>query len=608
MIKRLTIYTAGLQYLYTGDSFMVKLFRFLGKKELCFAAAVFALVIVSVWCTLTLPDYMTRITQLVETGGAMKEVWAAGGAMLLFALGDALCAVAIGYFTAQIAALFSRTLRKAIYDKVAGFSMEEINNFSTSSLVTRSTNDIVQIVMVISMGLQMILRAPIIAIWAVFKILDKGWQWILITAIAVVVVLITILTVLSLVTPKFKLIQKLTDRLNLVTRENLTGIRVVRAYNAEHYQEVKFEKANMDITRNHLFTGKTLAFLMPTMQFVMSMTSLMVYWVGSSIIRNTPDFMGKIDTFSKQVVFMAYAIQIIIAFMMVSMIFMFLPRAQVSAGRIQEVLSMKTKILDGEGKAPSETDKGKVEFRNVSFCYPDAQERVLSDISFTAEPGDTVAFIGSTGSGKSTLVNLVPRFFDATEGEVLVDGINVTQYKLEDLRRKIGYVSQKAILFKGTIASNVRYGDDYDGDVTDDDILHALEVAQGLDIVSKQENGIQAEVAQGGTNFSGGQKQRISIARAICKKPDIFIFDDSFSALDYRTDKKLRSELRKETEGATILIVAQRIGTVKDADQIIVLDEGRMAGIGTHEELLKTCEVYRQIAYSQLSKEELEHA
>ena len=451
-------------------------------------------------------------------------------------------------------------------------------------------------------------RAPIIAIWAVFKILDKGWQWILITAIAVVVVLITILTVLSLVTPKFKLIQKLTDRLNLVTRENLTGIRVVRAYNAEHYQEVKFEKANMDITRNHLFTGKTLAFLMPTMQFVMSMTSLMVYWVGSSIIRNTPDFMGKIDTFSKQVVFMAYAIQIIIAFMMVSMIFMFLPRAKLSAGRIQEVLSMKTKILDGEGETPSETDRGKVEFRNVSFCYPDAQERVLSDISFTAEPGDTVAFIGSTGSGKSTLVNLVPRFFDATEGEVLVDGINVTQYKLEDLRRKIGYVSQKAILFKGTIASNVRYGDDYDGDVTDDDILHALEVAQGLDIVSKQENGIQAEVAQGGTNFSGGQKQRISIARAICKKPDIFIFDDSFSALDYRTDKKLRSELRKETEGATILIVAQRIGTVKDADQIIVLDEGRMAGIGTHEELLKTCEVYRQIAYSQLSKEELEHA
>ena len=351
-----------------------------------------------------------------------------------------------------------------------------------------------------------------------------------------------------------------------------------------------------------------MAFLMPTMQFVMSMTSLMVYWVGSSIIRNTPDFMGKIDTFSKQVVFMAYAIQIIIAFMMVSMIFMFLPRAQVSAGRIQEVLSMKTKILDGEGEVPSETDKGKVEFRNVSFCYPDAQERVLSDISFTAEPGDTVAFIGSTGSGKSTLVNLVPRFFDATEGEVLVDGINVTQYKLEDLRRKIGYVSQKAILFKGTIASNVRYGDDYDGDVTDEDILHALEVAQGLDIVSKQENGIQAEVAQGGTNFSGGQKQRISIARAICKKPDIFIFDDSFSALDYRTDKKLRSELRKETEGATILIVAQRIGTVKDADQIIVLDEGRMAGIGTHEELLKTCEVYRQIAYSQLSKEELEHA
>ncbi|MBQ9030782.1 MAG: ABC transporter ATP-binding protein [Parasporobacterium sp.] len=586
---------------------MTKLFRFMGLKEIRYVIAVFVFVIISVWCTLTLPDYMTQITQLVETGGAISKVWSAGGIMLAFALGDAICTVVVGYCTAQMAARFSNRLRKAIYDKVVGFSMEEINNFSTSSLVTRSTNDITQIVMIISMGLQMILRAPIIAIWAVFKILDKGWQWILVTAIAVVIVLMTILIVLTLVTPKFKMIQKLTDRLNLITRENLTGVRVVRAYNAEHYQEVKFNKANTDIMQNHLFTGKIMAFLMPTMQFVMSMTSLCVYWIGSNIIRNTPDFMGRIDTFSKLVVFMAYAIQIIMAFMMVSMIFMFLPRAQVSAGRIMEVLTMQTKILDGKG-AEKTQEKGTVEFRNVSFSYPGAQERVLADISFRAGSGDTVAFIGSTGSGKSTLVNLVPRFFDTSEGEVLVDGVNVKEYSLEELRHKIGYVSQKAVLFKGTIASNVRYGDDYSADVSDEDIWHALEVAQGSDIIEKQEKGLEAEVAQGGTNFSGGQKQRISIARAICKKPEIFIFDDSFSALDYKTDKKLRHELKQETSGATILIVAQRIGTVKDADQIIVLDEGRMAGIGTHEELLKNCEVYRQIAYSQLSKEELENA
>lgn len=567
---------------------------------------VFVFVIISVACTLTMPDYMTRITQLVETGGAMSEIWHAGLIMLCFALGDAICSVVVGFCTAQIAAGFSKTLRKLLYDKVVGFSMEEINSFSTSSLVTRSTNDITQIVMVISMGLQMLLRAPIIAVWAVFKIADKGWQWILVTAIAVAVVLLTIIIVLSLVTPKFRLMQKLTDKLNLVTRENLTGVRVVRAYNAEHYQEVKFDKANTDITKTHIFTGKAMSFLMPTMQFVMSMTSLCVYWIGANLIMNTPDVMGKIDTFSKLVVFMAYAIQIIIAFMMVAMIFMFLPRAQVSAGRISEVLNMEDKIKDGPG-AKALTG-GTVEFRNVGFSYPDAQEKVLSGISFTAEKGDTVAFIGSTGSGKSTLINLVPRFFDATEGEVLVDGVNVKEYTLEDLRQKIGYVSQKAILFKGTIASNVNYGDSGNGNVTDEDIIHALEVAQGKDIIEKQENGIQAEVAQGGSNFSGGQKQRISIARAICKKPEIFIFDDSFSALDYKTDKKLRSELKKETEGATTLIVAQRIGTVKDADKILVLDEGRLAGIGTHEELLESCEVYRQIAYSQLSKEELEHA
>ena len=586
---------------------MLKLFRYMKTKDWVYMAFILVFVVIAVWCTLTMPDYMTKITQLVETGGDMAEVWSSGAIMLAFALGDALCAVAVGYCTAQISANFSRTLRKELYDKVVGFSMEEINSFSTSSLVTRSTNDIVQIVTVISMGLQMLLRAPIIAIWAVFKIVNKGWQWVLVTAIAVVIVLLVIIICLTLVTPKFKLIQKITDKMNLITRENLTGVRVVRAYNAEHYQETKFDGANTEITKNHLFTGKVMALLMPSMQFVMSMTSLCVYWIGAYIIMNTVNPMDKIDTFSKLVVFMAYAIQIIMAFMMVSMIFMFLPRAQVSAGRILDVLNMHNKIENGS-LLDSQPVKGRIEFKNVSFSYPDAKEMVLTDISFTAEPGETVAFIGSTGSGKSTLINLVPRFFDVTEGEVYVDGENVKKYSLDALRQKIGYVSQKAILFKGTIASNVDYGDEDGSRASETDIIHAMEVAQGKDILQKQENGIYSEVAQGGTNFSGGQKQRISIARAICKKPEIFIFDDSFSALDYKTDKKLRAELKKETNGATTLIVAQRIGTVKDADKIIVLDEGKMVGIGSHKELLENCEVYRQIAYSQLSKEELENA
>lgn len=586
---------------------MLKLFRYMKTRDCIYMLGILVFVVISVWCTLTMPDYMTQITQLVETGGEMSEVWKSGGIMLAFAFGDVICTIVIGFFTSQVAANFSKNLRKELYDKVVGFSMEEINDFSTSSLVTRSTNDIVQIVQIISMGLQMMLKAPIIAIWAVFKIMDKGWQWLVVTAIAVMVVVIVIAICLILVTPKFKLIQKLTDKMNLITRENLTGVRVVRAYNAERYQEDKFDKVNAEITRNHLFTGKTMALLMPSMQFVMSMTSLCVYWVGAFIIMNQTDVMTKIDTFSKLVVFMAYAIQIIMAFMMVSMIFMFLPRAQVSAARILEVLDMKTKISDGDLRN-NQPVKGQVEFKNVSFSYPGAQERVLDNITFKAEPGETVAFIGSTGSGKSTLINLVPRFFDASEGEVLVDGENVKSYVLNDLRDKIGYVSQKAILFKGTIASNVDYGDTDRTRASDEDIVHAMQVAQGMDILNKEAEGINAPVAQGGTNFSGGQKQRISIARAICKKPEIFIFDDSFSALDYKTDKKLRAELKKETDGATILIVAQRIGTVKDADKIIVLDEGKMAGIGKHEELLKTCEVYRQIAYSQLSKEELENA
>ena len=564
---------------------MIKLLRYMKTKDWCYIAVVFVFVIVSVWCTLTMPDYMTKITQLVETGGEMNEVWHFGLIMLLFALGDAVCTVIVGFCTSHVAASFSKNLRKAVYDKVVGFSMEEINNFSTSSLVTRSTNDIVQIVMVISMGLQMILRAPIIAIWAVFKILDKGWQWILVTAIAVAVVLVTLVIVLSLVTPKFRMIQKLTDRMNLVTRENLTGVRVVRAYNAEHYQEEKFDRANQDITNTHLFTGKTMAVLMPTMQFVMSTTSLFVYWIGANIILHQDNFMAKIDTFSKLVVFMAYAIQIIFAFMMVSMIFMFLPRAQVSAGRIEEVLHMKTRIIDGKTTSSGQT-RGTVEFRNVSFRYPQAQESVLSGITFTAGSGDTIAFIGSTGSGKSTLVNLVPRFFDVTGGEVLVDGVNVKDYALETLRSKIGYVSQKAILFKGTIASNVDYGSEEGHKASEEEIIHALEVAQGRDIIEKQEKGIYAEVAQGGTNFSGGQKQRLSIARAILRSSPLVLLDEATASLDIENEllvkRAIENLLRQKR---TVIMIAHTMPIVENADQILVLDDGRIAEAGSHEEL-----------------------
>lgn len=584
---------------------MFKLFKFLTKREIIYMILVFFFVVVAVWCTLSVPDNMTKITTLVETGGDLSEVWKYGFIMLAYSLGDALCAVIVSYFTGKIAANFSAELRSRIYNKVVSYSMEDINSFSIASLVTRSANDVTQVTMVIAMGLQMVLRAPIIAIWAVFKITDKGWQWVLITAIAVAVVLITIIIVLVLVTPKFKLIQKLTDNLNRITKEHITGVRVVRAFNAERFQEDRFKVANEEMASTYLFTGKVMSFLFPTINLVMSGTSLAIYWVGSHMIQNGADPTAKIAIFSDLVVFMAYAIQIIIAFLMVSVIFIFIPRAQVAANRINEVLEVSEKIKDGTIDSTNQDEKGRVEFDNVTFKYPDAEEAVLENISFTCEPGQTVAFIGSTGSGKSTLINLVPRFYDVTEGSVRVDGVDVREYTQRALHNKIGYVSQKAQLFKGTIASNVNYGIEEGRTVTDEDIIEAMTIAQGRDIIDKSEDWIYQEVAQGGTNFSGGQKQRISIARAICRRPEIFIFDDSFSALDYKTDKALRAELEKHTQDSTRLIVAQRIGTVRDADKIVVLNEGKMVGMGTHDELMESCEVYRQIAYSQLSKEEL---
>ncbi|MBQ9815689.1 MAG: ABC transporter ATP-binding protein [Lachnospiraceae bacterium] len=585
---------------------MFRLFKHLRGKDWLFMLIILCITVFSVYLMLTMPDYMNKITSLVQTGGSTSEILSNGGIMLLIAIGELVCTVIIGFLTARVASSFSFKLRSEIYNKVTSFSMEEIGRFSTASLVTRTTNDVTQVMMVIAMGLQAMLRAPIILIWAFVKIANKGSQWSVVTICAAAFVIILVGSNILLVTPKFKKIQKLTDDLNRVVRENLTGVRVVRAYNAEEYQEKQFDVPNTAITRNHLFTGRVMAYLMPGMQFVMSGMSLAVYWLGAYII-NSAGVQDRIGLFSNLVVFMAYSVQVVFSFMMLAMIFIMVPRAQVSAERINAVLDMKTKIHDGDMENVPDL-KGKVEFKNVYFKYPDAEEYVLENISFTAEPGETVAFIGSTGSGKSTLINLVPRFYDATEGQVLVDGVDVKEYKQRNLHDKIGYVSQKAILFKGTIASNVDYGANERGKATEDEILRAMNIAQGRDIIEKEEKGIQAEVAQGGSNFSGGQKQRISIARAICSDPEIFIFDDSFSALDYKTDKVLRAELKKNTTNATTLVVAQRIGTVKDADKIVVLDEGKMVGIGTHEELLKNCEVYQQIALSQLSGEELANA
>ncbi|WP_288994074.1 ABC transporter ATP-binding protein, partial [uncultured Turicibacter sp.] len=553
-----------------------------------------------------LPDYMSEITRLVQTeGSAMGDIWVQGSYMLFCALGSLISAVIVGFFAARIAATLSKRLRESLYTKVESFSMQEINQFSNASLITRSTNDITQVQMVFAMGLQVMIKAPILAVWAILKILGKNFEWSLVTAGAVCVLLVMLSIILIFAVPKFKIIQGLTDNLNLVTRENLTGIRVVRAYNAENYQEEKFENANNILTRTHLFTGRIMAIMGPGMTLIMSGLSLAIYWIGAYLIE-AADRMDKIGLFSDMVVFSSYSIQVVMAFMMLTMIFIMLPRATVSAKRIMEVLNTPLSIVDGTKQAP--TDRvGEVEFRNVSFKYPDAEEYVIENISFKANRGETVAFIGSTGSGKSTLINLVPRFYDATEGEVLVDGMNVKDYKQSDLNNKLGYVSQKAVLFAGTVESNIAFGDNGRQMAKLDQVKKAITIAQGRDFVEKMDRTYHSSIAQGGSNVSGGQKQRLAIARAICRDPEIYIFDDSFSALDYKTDRVLRAALRQETKDATHLIVAQRIGTIIHADKIIVLDEGKMVGIGTHQELLKNCEVYRQIAYSQLSKEELEH-
>lgn len=586
---------------------MLKLLKGFTKKDWLTILVGIVFIVAQVWLDLKLPDYMSRITVLVQTeGSAMSDIVMQGVYMLLCAFGSLVFAVITGYLMASLSSNFSMTIREKLFKKVENLAIQDIKKFSTSSLITRTTNDVTQIQMLIAMGLQLLIKAPITAVWAVTKILNKGWQWSAVTGVAVVILLSTIAIIMALVLPKFKIVQKLIDRVNGVTRENLTGIRVVRAFNAEKYQEDKFEGVNQNLTNLQLSNQYKFAFMQPVMYLVMYSLTLLIYFIGAYLIRDAM-MVEKLTLFSNMVVFSSYAMQVIMSFLMLAVIFMLLPRADVSAKRINEVLDTDFAIDEGEFDGKTK-EVGTIEFKNVSFRYPDAEEYLLENISFKANKGETVAIIGSTGSGKSTLINLIPRFYDVTDGEVLVDGVNVKDYTLEALNNKLGYVSQKAVLFQGTIRSNITYGDNGKEEVSEKKMEEALKVSQAKEFVDKLDDGVDSHVAQSGTNYSGGQKQRISIARAIARDPEIYIFDDSFSALDYKTDARLRHELKKYAHDATMVIVAQRIGTIMNADKIIVLDDGKCVGMGTHKELLKNCDVYKQIALSQVSEEELSNA
>lgn len=587
---------------------MFKLLKNFNKKEVAIILLSTILIVGQVWLELKMPDYMSEITVLVQSEGSkMKDILINGGYMLACAFGSLVSAIITGYFISNISARFSMNVRKKLFTKVENLAMQEVKQFSPSSLITRTTNDITQVQMLISMGLQLLIKAPITAIWAVTKILNKSVEWSIITALAVAILLTTIGILMIIVLPRFKIVQKLTDKINGVTRENLTGIRVVRAFNAEKYQEDKFQEVNNKLTNQQLFNQKTFAILSPIIYLVMYFLTLAIYFIGAGLIKDAL-MADKLQLFGDMVVFSSYAMQVIMSFLMLAMIFMMFPRASVSAARINEVLDTEISIKDGTISKDITQERGTVEFKNVSFKYPDAKEYLLRNISFKANQGETIAFIGSTGSGKSTLINLIPRFYDATEGTVLVDGVDVKEYTSEFLHNKIGYIPQKAVMFNGTVSSNITYGDNGKPDLTEEQIKKAIEVAQGKEFVEKMDDKYESHIASGGTNVSGGQKQRLAIARAIARDPEIYIFDDSFSALDYKTDSSLRKALKKHTKNATSIIVAQRIGTIMNADKIIVLDNGECVGMGTHKELLKKCKVYKQIALSQLSKEELENA
>ncbi|GDZ38281.1 ABC transporter permease [Bifidobacteriaceae bacterium MCC01964] len=620
---------------------MFRIMKYLSKAEIGQMLIALVSIVGQIWFDLELPDYMSDITTLVETpGSAMADIWVAGGKMLLVSLGSVACAIITGYIAARVASSFGQRLRSLEFRKVESFGPAEMSKFSTASLITRSTNDITQIQMFITMGLQLIVKSPIMAVWAVCKIAGEGFEWTVATAIAVVILLVAVVILMALVMPKFKAMQRLTDNINLVARENLTGLRVVRAYNAEDYQESKFTKANKDLTDTQLFTNRTMAIMMPLMNTVMNGLMLAVYWIGAYLIE-AAELTDKLTVFSNMVVFSSYSVQVIMSFLLMSMVFVLWPRADVSAQRVMEVLNTEPIVKNGTKRAAdiAKTEQtGTVEFRNVSFTYPDSREAMLQDINFKAEKGQTVAFIGSTGSGKSSLINLVPRFYDVSAGQVLVDGVDVRDYDMVALRDKIGYVPQRSVLFKGTVAGNISYGDKpgendaveladtstpagrkrealqlaadaaNDGKLTDEQMSRvkaAADVAQASEFVNRMDGGFDSPIAQGGSNVSGGQKQRLSIARAVYRHPEILIFDDSFSALDFKTDRAVRDALAEEAKDSTKLIVAQRIGTIMNADRIVVLDEGKVVGQGTHKELLENCEVYRQIAESQLSESEL---
>lgn len=620
---------------------MFRIMKYLSKAEIGQMLIALVSIVGQIWFDLELPDYMSDITTLVETpGSAMADIWVAGGKMLLVSLGSVACAIITGYIAARVASSFGQRLRSLEFRKVESFGPAEMSKFSTASLITRSTNDITQIQMFITMGLQLIVKSPIMAVWAVCKIAGEGFEWTVATAIAVVILLVAVVILMALVMPKFKAMQRLTDNINLVARENLTGLRVVRAYNAEDYQESKFTKANKDLTDTQLFTNRTMAIMMPLMNTVMNGLMLAVYWIGAYLIE-AAELTDKLTVFSNMVVFSSYSVQVIMSFLLMSMVFVLWPRADVSAQRVMEVLNTEPIVENGTKRAADIAKTGQtgtVEFKNVSFTYPDSREAMLQDINFKAEKGQTVAFIGSTGSGKSSLINLVPRFYDVSAGQVLVDGVDVRDYDMVALRDKIGYVPQRSVLFKGTVAGNISYGDKpgendaveladtstsagrkrealqlatdaaNDGKLTDEQMSRvkaAADVAQASEFVNRMDGGFDSPIAQGGSNVSGGQKQRLSIARAVYRHPEILIFDDSFSALDFKTDRAVRDALAEEAKDSTKLIVAQRIGTIMNADRIVVLDEGKVVGQGTHKELLENCEVYRQIAESQLSESEL---
>ncbi|AKV55966.1 ABC transporter permease [Bifidobacterium actinocoloniiforme DSM 22766] len=587
---------------------MIRICRYLSKAELGQLVLVVGFIVAQVWLDLKLPDYMADITRQVETPGSqMSEIWKSGGKMLLVSLLSLVCAVLTSYFAVRVASSFSQRLRSLEFAKVESFSTAEMGRFSTASLITRSTNDVTQVQMFITMGLMMLIKAPIMAVWAVCKIAGKGYEWTMATGISVVILLVVVGLLMVFVMPRFKRMQSLTDNINQVARENLTGLKVVRAYNAEDYQEDKFTRANDELTGTQLSTTRAMSIMMPVMNTIMNGLMLAVYWIGAYLI-NAAGMMDRITLFGNMVVFSSYAVQVIMSFLLMSMVFVLWPRADVSAHRIMEVLDTRPSIADGQQASGKPGERGQVTFRDVSFTYPGASAPILEHVDFSVGQGRTVAFIGSTGSGKSTLVNLVPRFADVSSGQVLVDGVDVRDYQVKALRDKIGYVPQQSFMFRGTVESNVAYGDQADG-VSEQEKLErvkqAVGVAQAEEFVSGMPDTYRSAISQGGSNVSGGQKQRLSIARAVWRKPEILIFDDSFSALDFKTDRQVRDALKDQMKGATMMIVAQRIGTIMDADQILVLDQGRVVGKGTHQELLKTCPVYQQIAKSQLTEKEL---